>query len=89
MTIGDFATTTVDGTFRLAYLVWNTIMNLTTQDEQVACFQNVAGISNLADASSSKSWSRSSDGYRPASATSVQRDDDPSASTSTTSRTKA
>ena len=32
VTIGDFATTTVDGTFRLAYLVRNTITNLTTQD---------------------------------------------------------
>ena len=42
VTIGDFATTTVDGTFRLAYLVRNTITNLTTQDEQVACFRNVA-----------------------------------------------
>ena len=42
VTIGDFATTRVDGTFRLAYLVRNTIMNLTTQDEQVACFGNVA-----------------------------------------------
>jgi len=41
-TIGDFATTRVDGTFTLAYLVRNTIMNLTTQDEQVACFRNVA-----------------------------------------------
>jgi len=40
--IGDFATTTVDGEFTVAYLVFNTIMNLTTQDEQVACFQNVA-----------------------------------------------
>ena len=40
--IGDFATTSVEGTFRLAYLVFNTINNLTTQDEQVACFQNVA-----------------------------------------------
>jgi SAM-dependent methyltransferase len=40
--IGDFATTTVEGTFSLAYLVFNTINNLTTQDEQVACFQNVA-----------------------------------------------
>ena len=39
VTIGDFATTTVDGTFSLAYLVFNTIMNLTTQDAQVACFQ--------------------------------------------------
>jgi SAM-dependent methyltransferase len=42
VTIGDFATTTVDGTFSLAYLVFNTINNLTSQDEQVACFQNVA-----------------------------------------------
>ena len=40
--IGDFATTTVDETFSVAYLVFNTIMNLTTQDEQVACFRNVA-----------------------------------------------
>jgi SAM-dependent methyltransferase len=42
VTIGDFATTMVEGTFSVAYLVANTIMNLTTQDEQVACFRNVA-----------------------------------------------
>jgi SAM-dependent methyltransferase len=42
VTIGDFATSKVDGTFSLAYLVFNTINNLTTQDEQVACFQNAA-----------------------------------------------
>ena len=42
VTIGDFATTRVEGAFSVAYLVFNTIMNLTTQDEQVACFQNVA-----------------------------------------------
>jgi SAM-dependent methyltransferase len=42
VTIGDFATTRVEGTFSLAYLVFNTIMNLTTQDEQIACFENVA-----------------------------------------------
>ncbi len=42
VTIGDFATTRVEGTFRLAYLVFNTISNLTTQDAQVACFRNVA-----------------------------------------------
>ncbi len=42
VTIGDFATTKVDGTFSLAYLVFDTINNLTTQDAQVACFQNVA-----------------------------------------------
>jgi SAM-dependent methyltransferase len=40
--VGDFAATAVDGTFSLAYLVFNTIMNLTTQDAQVACFENAA-----------------------------------------------
>ena len=42
ISLGDFATTTVDGTFSVAYVLVNTIMNLTTQDEQVACFRNVA-----------------------------------------------
>ena len=42
VTIGDFATATVSETFGLAYLVRNTIMNLTTQEAQVACFRNVA-----------------------------------------------
>jgi SAM-dependent methyltransferase len=42
VTVGDFATTRVGGTFTLAYLVRNTITNLTSQDEQVACFANVA-----------------------------------------------
>ena len=42
MTIGDFATARAEGTFTLAYLVFNTIMNLTTQEAQVACFRNVA-----------------------------------------------
>jgi SAM-dependent methyltransferase len=42
VTLGDFATATVDATFTLAYLVYNTIMNLTSQDDQVACFRNVA-----------------------------------------------
>ena len=42
VTIGDFVTTVVPGTFRLAYLVYNTIENLTSQDDQVACFVNVA-----------------------------------------------
>jgi hypothetical protein len=42
VTTGDFATTTVDGRFSVAYLVFNTIMNLTTQEEQILCFQNVA-----------------------------------------------
>jgi SAM-dependent methyltransferase len=42
VTLGDFATTTVDETFTLAYLVRNTISNLTTQEAQVQCFRNVA-----------------------------------------------
>jgi SAM-dependent methyltransferase len=42
VTVGDFATTTVEGRFSVAYLIFNTIGNLTTQDEQVACFQNAA-----------------------------------------------
>jgi SAM-dependent methyltransferase len=42
VTIGDSASATVDGTFAVAYTVWNSIMNLTTQDAQVACFRNAA-----------------------------------------------
>ena len=42
VTIGDFATTKVGGMFSVAYLLVNTIMNLTSQEEQVACFRNVA-----------------------------------------------
>jgi SAM-dependent methyltransferase len=42
VTIGDFARTRVDGEFALVYLVFNTIFNLVTQDDQVACFQNAA-----------------------------------------------
>jgi len=42
VTAGDFATATVGGTFRLVYLVRNTITNLTGQDEQVEAFRNAA-----------------------------------------------
>ena len=42
ITIGDMATTSVPGTFRVAYLVANTIGNLTSQEAQVACFRNAA-----------------------------------------------
>jgi SAM-dependent methyltransferase len=42
VTIGDFATARAGEAFSLAYLVFNTINNLTTQDAQVACFENVA-----------------------------------------------
>jgi SAM-dependent methyltransferase len=42
VTIGDFASARVPGSYRLAYLVFNTIGNLTTQEDQVACFANAA-----------------------------------------------
>jgi SAM-dependent methyltransferase len=42
VTIGDMATTQVEGAFGLVFLVFNTINNLTTQAAQVACFQNAA-----------------------------------------------
>jgi hypothetical protein len=42
VTIGDITTTRVDGRFRLVYLVFNTIENLTSQDDQVECFCNAA-----------------------------------------------
>ena len=42
VTIGDMASARVDGTFSLVYLVFNTLGNLLTQDEQVACFRNAA-----------------------------------------------
>jgi SAM-dependent methyltransferase len=42
VTIGDMATVKLGRRFRLVYLVWNTIGNLTTQDQQVACFANAA-----------------------------------------------
>jgi SAM-dependent methyltransferase len=44
VTTGDFTTAKVNATFGLAYLVRNTIMNLTTQDRQVKCFGNVAAV---------------------------------------------
>ncbi len=40
--VGDMATTRLAGTFTLAYLVANSLANLTTQDAQVRCFENAA-----------------------------------------------
>ncbi len=40
--VGDMATTTVPGEFGLVFLVWNSISNLRTQEEQVQCFRNAA-----------------------------------------------
>jgi Methyltransferase domain len=42
VTIGDFADVPVAGTYRLIYVVYNTLHNLLTQDDQVRCFENVA-----------------------------------------------
>ena len=42
VTIGDYTATRVDGTFRLVYLVYNTIQNVTSQAGQVAAFRNAA-----------------------------------------------
>ena len=40
--VGDFADVPVPGEFRLIFVVFNTLFNLLTQDEQVRCFENVA-----------------------------------------------
>jgi SAM-dependent methyltransferase len=40
--VGDMASAEAPGTFTLVYLVYNTISNLLTQSEQVACFRNAA-----------------------------------------------
>lgn len=40
--VGDMATVRADGEFTLVFLVFNTIGNLRTQDEQVECFRNAA-----------------------------------------------
>jgi hypothetical protein len=41
--IGDFADVPVSGTYRLIYVVWNSLFNLLSQEDQVKCFINVAG----------------------------------------------
>ena len=40
--IGDMATTTVEGTFSLVYVVFNSINNVTSQDGQVDVFANAS-----------------------------------------------
>jgi hypothetical protein len=42
VTIGDLADVPVPGTYRLIFVVFNTIFNLLTQEDQVRCFENVA-----------------------------------------------
>jgi SAM-dependent methyltransferase len=44
VTVGDMADVAVTGPFALAYLVYNTLFNLPSQDRQVDCFRNVARV---------------------------------------------
>ena len=43
MAVGDFADVPVEGNYSLIFVVWNSLFNLLTQEDQVRCFQNVAG----------------------------------------------
>ena len=70
VTMGDMSTTTVPGSYPLVYLVFNTIFNLLTQDDQVRCFDNAA--SHLTDdgafvveAGVPQSWTKQEDYVRP------------------------
>ncbi len=63
---GDMTTTTAGENFSLAFLVFNTIANLLTQDDQVRCFENAPVSSRPAGASSSRSGSRNCVRYRRA-----------------------
>jgi SAM-dependent methyltransferase len=40
--VGDFADVPVQGSYRLIFVVWNSLFNLLTQADQVRCFENVA-----------------------------------------------
>lgn len=42
VTVGNFADVPVPDTYRLIFVVWNTLFNLLTQEDQVRCFENVA-----------------------------------------------
>ncbi len=42
VTMGDFADVPVQGRYPLIFVVFNTLFNLPTQEDQVRCFENVA-----------------------------------------------
>jgi SAM-dependent methyltransferase len=42
VTVGDIADVPAPGRYRLIFVVWNTLFNLLTQEDQVRCFENVA-----------------------------------------------
>ena len=64
--VGDMATTVVPGEFSLVYLVFNSISNLLTQEEQVECFRNAARHLRPVDTSSSSCGSLRCDDCHPA-----------------------
>jgi SAM-dependent methyltransferase len=70
VTLGDMSTVTVPGRYSVVYLVFNTIFNLLTQDDQVRCFENAAR--HLADdgafvveAAVPEAWTADDDYVRP------------------------
>ena len=44
VTVGDMTTVDMGGTYKLVFLVFNTIFNLLTEDDQVRCFESIAGL---------------------------------------------
>lgn len=64
VTLGDFADVAVDGPFDHVFLVFNTLFNVMTQDDQVRCFANVAA--RLAPGGRSKPSCLTSPGFRTA-----------------------
>lgn len=41
VTVGDIADVPVQDNYRLIFIVWNTLFNILTQDDQIRCFENV------------------------------------------------
>ena len=65
VTMGDMSRVTTGRRYGLVYLVYNTIGNLITQDDQVRCFENAARHLDRAACSSSSASSRSLRRGRP------------------------
>ncbi len=68
--VGDMSTTTTPGSYRLVYLVFNTIFNLLTQEDQVRCFENAARHLTddgafVVEAGVPQSWTKQHDYVRP------------------------
>lgn len=70
VTMGDMSTATVPGRYPLVYLIFNTVFNLLTQDDQVRCFENAArhldgGGAFVVEAAVPEVWTRQVDHARP------------------------